>query len=230
MQGRHVAVTDSPLVHQLRKLPTVWCLGRPAGCWGDVVLSNDHQTGALAAEYLVARGHGQLAFINPKPDHLLFMRREDGFIGAARRMGATVQSFCESPPQGWQLPIKPPLEVEMVQSLVDRALDARPRPTALFAAADSVAALVYRALAVRGLSPGRDIGVLSANNDRSLIAGLHPALTTFDIHASKIGRFAVRQLAARLADPEAEPCIEMMIEPTLVEGNSVVAAPKSESA
>ena len=227
MQGRHVALTHSELVDRLRELPTVWCLGRPAGCWGDVVLSNDYQTGTMAAEYLVERGHRCLAFLNPKPDHLLFVRREDGFVGAARRLGAEVESFCESPPGGWQLPLKPPLDVEVVQTLVDRVLAATPRPSAIFAAADSVATLVYRALAVRGLTPGRDISVISANDDRSLIAGLHPDLTTYDIHASQIGRLAVRQLGVRMADPDAELFTDVMVQSTLVEGQSVTEMAKT---
>lgn len=222
MQGCHMALARGDFVQRLRSLPTVWCLGRPAECWGDAVLSNDYRTGAMAAEYLVERGHRRLAFLNPKPDHLLFMRREDGFMGAAKRCGAVVESFSASPPGGWDLPLKPPESVETVQGLVDRVLAASPRPTAIFAAADSVATLVYRSLAVRGLRPGHDVSVISANNDRSLIVGLHPELTTFDIHASQIGRLAVRQLGLRMADPNAEFCAESMIEAALVEGKSVV--------
>ena len=71
------------------------------------------------ADYLVARGHRRLAFVNPKPDHVLFMRREDGFVARARRLGAEVQCFCEAPPGGWRLPLRPALDVETVQSLVD---------------------------------------------------------------------------------------------------------------
>ena len=51
--------------------------------------------------------------------------------------------------------------------------------------------------------------------------GLHPSLTTFDIHAEQIGRLAVRQLAVRLSAPDAPPDAELMIRPTLVEGQSV---------
>ncbi len=221
-QGGRIARASSPLLDRLRRLPSVWVLCRPVGCWGDAVVSNDFATGSMAAEYLVARGHRRLAFVNPKPDHLLFMRREDGFVATARRLGAEVQSFCESPPEGWQLPLKPPLHVEAVQKLVDDLLAASPRPTAVFAAADSVATLVYRALSVRKVEVGRQISVISGNNDYSLIAGLHPNLTTFDIHAEQIGRLAVRQLAACMAEEYPRPDAELMIEPTLVEGGSVV--------
>ena len=224
MQGTLVADSHAPILTELRKLPTVWILGRPAGCWGDAVVANDYVVGAMAAEHLAQKGHQLLAFINPKPDHLFFMRREDGIISAARRLGIEVQSYCESPPGGWSLPLKPPLAVETVQKLVDRVLASIPQPTAIFAAADSIAAQVYRALAVRGLQVGRDISVISANNDQALIAALHPHLTTLDVHAHETGRQAVRHLGMRLmsSSKSVSSDVELMVEPTLVEGESVV--------
>jgi LacI family transcriptional regulator len=221
LQGGLLAGVRCPLLDRLRGLPTVWVPGRPADCWGDAVASNDYQTGVLAAEYLVTRGHRLLAFVNPKPDQVLFRRREDGFVATARRLGAEVRCYCESPVAHWQLPLSAPLGVELVQDLVDRLIAARPRPSAIFAAADSVAVLVYRALMVRNLRVGREISVISGNNDASLIAGLHPHLTTFDVHAHDLGRLAVRQLAARMADPVGLPDGEFLIAPTLVEAESV---------
>jgi LacI family transcriptional regulator len=227
MQGALLGGVYCSLIDRLRALPTVWVLGRPAGCWGDAVASNDYLTGELAAEYLVARGHRLLAFVNPKPDQLLFRRREDGFVASARRLGAEVRCFCESPVAHWELPLPAPLGVELVQDLVDRLIASRPRPTAILAAADSVAVLVYRALAVRELRVGRDLSVISGNNDAPLIAGLHPHLTTFDVHAHDLGRLAVRQLAARMSDPSAGdlPDGELLVAPTLVEAGSVARLP-----
>jgi LacI family transcriptional regulator len=226
MQGGLIGKARGSLIERLRGLPTVWLLGRPEGCWGDAVASNDYQTGTLAAEYLVGHGHRLLSFINPKPDHLLFRRREDGFVAAARRLGAEVRSFCESPASGWAVPLSAPRGVEMVQDLVDRLIATRPRPTAIFAAADSVAALVYRALAVRDIDVGGGISVISGNNDAPLIAGLHPRLTTFDVHAHDLGRLAIRQLAARMRGPGDLPDGELMVAPTLVEAESVARLPR----
>jgi len=222
LQGEMLGRVRTRLIERLRGLPTVWLLGRPLGCWGDAVGSHDYRTGELAAEYLAAHGHRRLAFVNPKPDHLLFQRRENGFVAAARRLGAEVQSFCQAPTTAWQLPLQAPLDVEMVQTLIDGLLAARPRPTAIFAAADSVAVLVYRALAVRELRAGRDLSVISGNNDAAMIAGLHPRLTTFDVHAQNMGRLAVRQLAMRMSYPGELPESELIYEPTLVDGQSVV--------
>ena len=222
LQGDVIGATQSAFVDKLRSLPTVWVLGRPLHAWGDVVGSNDYEVGAMAAQTLLDAGHRRLAFINPKPDHLLFQRREDGFRAAARRGGAeSVLSFSESPIGVWHLPLQVPEHVEVVQSLIDKAIAAKPRPTGIFAAADSIAALVYRALAIRGLAVRRDFSLVSGNNDVALIAGLHPALTTCDVDAFAIGQHAVRQLAMRLSHGPDAPDTEILLAPKLVEGESV---------
>lgn len=222
LQGDQIGKSTHPLLENLRSLPTVWLLGRPADAWGDVVGCNDYEVGAHAARALLEAGHRRLAFINPKPDHLLFQRREDGFRAEARRGGAeSVLSICESPSGGWELPLQAPEGVRVVEKLIDRAVDARPRPTGLFAAADSVAVLVYRALAKRGFHVGKDFSLVSGNNDTSLIAGLHPSLTTCDVGADEIGRLAVRQLASRLRSGIELPEVEILSHPTLIRNQSI---------
>lgn len=225
MQGTLISQAEGDLLQRLRTLPTVWLLGRPLGCTGDCVGSNDYATGRKAAEYLVAHGHRQLAFVNPKPDHLLFMRREDGFVAAARRLGAQVRTYSKTPDGQWKLPLHAPESVEVVQGLVDDLIADSPRPTAVFAAADSVAALTYRALAVRGMRVGEDISVISGNNDAALIQSLYPRLTTFDVRAQDLGRLAVRQLAMRTSSEDEFPDTDLTLEPTLVEGESVATLP-----
>ena len=222
-QGTIIGETHTELLEKLRQLPTVWLVGRPEGCWGDAVGSNDFRAGQMAAEYLVARGHRRLAFLNPKPDHLVFIRRGAGFQARATALGAEVTMISHAPMGGWTLPDRPALTTDAVEPLVHDLLAMSPRPTAAFAAADSVAAAVYRAFAENGIRAGADISLVSANNDESLTAGLYPRLTTFDIHAEQIGRMAVTQLARRLVDPNFPVSSELLLMPTLVERDSVRA-------
>ncbi|MEW4486667.1 LacI family DNA-binding transcriptional regulator [Thalassoglobus sp. JC818] len=221
MQGRHIADCTDPFVQKLLKIPRVWLLGRPEGCTGDSVGSGDVQLGSMAADHLADRGHRHVAFVGPKPDHLLMMRREGGFLSQAIRRGLTVDRFVESPSQGWEIPVKPPLTTDSVQTLVDQLLKSEKPITALFAASDSVAAMCYRALAVRGLQVGKDMSVISGNNDTAIIQSLYPSLTTFDIHAQELGSLAVTQLSARLSSGKERPDVEVSLEPTLVAGESV---------
>lgn len=223
--------SNTPAMRQLKKLPSVWIFGQPPGAWGSAVVADDFAIGVGAAELLVSHGHRNLAFLNHVPDNLLFSLREDGFYSAARRLGAEVRSFCKSPPSGWPIPMQAPTAVfDTVQALTDELLDSTPRPTAVFATADSVAALVYCALGIRGLRVGHDLSVIGGNNTQGLLAVPYPHLATFDIHAQKIGEMAVRQLghlfgerAANQAQgvQVAEIRSKVVIAPTPVPGQSV---------
>lgn len=220
-QGTVISRSQSELLTRLRTLPTVWLLARPEGCWGDAVGSNDFLAGQMAADYLIERGHRRLAFLSPKPEHIVFVRRGAGFLSRASSLGAEVVMIARAPDGGWTLPDRPALTTDAVEPLVHDLLEMSPRPTGIFAAADSVAAAVYRVLSAKGIRIGEDISLLSANNDEPLTAGLHPRLTTFDIHAEQIGRVAVAQLARRLVDPDFPVSSELLLVPTLVERSSV---------
>jgi LacI family transcriptional regulator len=221
LQGKMVAEHGGTLLGRLREVPTVWMLGRPEGCWGDAVGAADEMVGQRAADHLFERGHRNVAFLNPKPDHLLFNRRKEGFEFRCTQLGMTVRRFEAMPTTGWAMPLHPPQNVAQVQELVDAMLSATPRPSAVFAAADSVAMVVYGALAVRGVRVGRDMSVISGNNDQALITGLYPALTTLDIHAEQIGREAAQRLGQILSRGLGSIAAELLLEPTLITGESV---------
>jgi DNA-binding LacI/PurR family transcriptional regulator len=211
------------LLDRLRSLPCVWIFGRPVGAWGDSVGVNEFEVGRLAAEDLLSRGHRRVAFLNPKPDHLLFGRRQASFTHHMRLGGAEVMEFLGDHPEQWRLPLRALTNVESVDELVDQLMSTDParRPTAVFTPADSIAALVYRSLAGRGLQVGRDISVISVNDERAIIDGLYPALTTISVRPEVVGRRAVDQLIQRLEGDRSEPPVEVSVEPLLVEGKSV---------
>lgn len=221
LQGKMLIESNRTLMERLSRIPSVWLLGRPQGCAGDCVGANDVLLGEKAADYLADHGHQHVAFLSPKPDHLIMMNRETGFVSQAMRRGLEIQRFIDPPSRGWKLPMKHPLSTEAVQHLVDQLLKARKRPTAIFAGADSVAAVVYGSLARRGIKVGEEISVISGNNDHAFITGLYPQLTTFDIHAHDIGRLAVRQLETRLTMNNAIANVDLTLEPHLTPGESV---------
>jgi LacI family transcriptional regulator len=239
MVNQFALAADTPAMKQLRKLPSVWVIGDPPGAWGDTVMADDFALGSGAAEQLVACGHRQLAFLNPVPDNLLFARREDGFYSAARRLGAEVRSFCQSPPSGSLLPLQAPASrFDAVQSLIDQLLESSPRPTAVFAAADSVAALAYCVLGMRGIRVGHDISVIAGNNTPGLLSIPLPHLATFDIHARKIGALAVRHLAMQIAEHSRlrngagegqQISCRVVVKPTFIPGESVCELTNSKT-
>ena len=234
--------THPDLLARLRSMPAVWVLGR-AGEWGDVVQTNDMLVGAMAADYLIARGHRRLAFVDPRPVHAIpghpkvgeshaelsvryssSRRRQSSFGYFAQQAGADVKSYLGEPGT-WPFPSPVVDRIEMVKGVVDKLLSERTPPTAIFTAIDSIGATVARALAARGLQAGRDISLMSCNNEQPLLMGIHPSLTTIDIHAEEIGRRAIDQLAWRLTH-DRDPVCEISIEPHLVEGESVISLPE----
>ncbi len=219
LQGDLAHRMNPELLLRLTTFPTVWVLGRPAGCSGDVVQVNDALVGQIAVEHLISRGHRRLAFVSPKPSHVTLMRRQASFTFAAEQAGAKVNSYLGEE-RAWRLPSPAVDHVELVQGLVDKVLADQDASTAIFAPDDSVGAMVARALAARGLQPGREISLMSCNNDRALLMGVYPAITTIDVHAEAIGSRAVDQLAWRIAHRD-QPWFDAGIEPTLVEGASV---------
>ena len=220
LQGDLIGSANPELIKILKGLPTVWILGRPRGAWGDVVHVNDATIGQIAAEHLLASGHRRLAFVCPKPSHAVLLRRQAGFTFFAEQGGAVVTPSLGDDGR-WSFPLRATNEVEMVQGLVDRLLGMNERPTAIFAPDDSIGAMTVRALSVRGMQVGRDMSLMSCNNERPLLMGIHPSMTTIDIHAERIGGLAVDHLAFRLTHCDA-PAVEIDVEPTLVRGESVV--------
>ena len=125
-----------------------------------------------------------------------------------------------------------------MQLLIDQLLESTPRPTAVFAAADSVAALAYCILGMRGIRVGRDISVIAGNNTPGLMSIPLPHLATFDIHARKIGALAVRQLAMQIAEHSRtqngasqaqQISCRVVVKPTFIPGESVCELTSSKT-
>lgn len=220
MQGDLVGALEPGFVDWLKNQPCVWFMGRPSGLPGDVVGTNDWDVGVLAANHLVERGHTRLAFLSPKPGHALFERRQAGFRAQARKLSVAMTSYVGNT-RKWKLPLEPANDLENVERLLDKILNAENPATAIFVPADSIAILVYRALAERNLKPGSDVAVISVNNELSFVSALYPSLTTIDVQAEEIGRLAVQQLADRLSLPPMSASMERNLDPVLVPGQSV---------
>ncbi|MEM9018197.1 MAG: LacI family DNA-binding transcriptional regulator [Verrucomicrobiota bacterium] len=220
MQGDLIRATHPNLLQQLRRLPCVWFHGRPRSAPGFGVGVNDWEVGALAASHLSEKGHREVAFLSPKNNQSLLKRRQHGFVARCEELGlrCTVESRNL---QAWSFPLERPKSLDAVRSLLDRLLERTRRPSAIFVPADSIAVLLYRALAEHGIDLPRDLSVISANREEGLVASLFPALTTIDIHASEVGREAVALLERSFREGPDLPPQDVQIDPTLEEGESV---------
>ena len=204
----------APLVGQI---PFVRVLGGGLGAEAyDQVGADNIASGRIAADYLAGRGCRHVAFINHDPTHVASAERQDAFICHAERLGLAVETWITDPeehaawnptrPGGLQTPLTKPL---------DRLAAASPRADGLFVPTDSIAAAVYPMLLERGIQPGRDIAVISCNNEDPILATIQPRPATIDLGFEEIGRRAVRRLLGRIRHPNARP-ERVLVAPQLV--------------
>jgi DNA-binding LacI/PurR family transcriptional regulator len=222
-QGLLPPEEENDLLRQLYRLPRIWLMGRLPNARGDHCNFDTEAAGRIVAEHLHDKGHRRVAFMNPKPGQIQFEKVKAAFAIACTRLGLACTLLEVEPPQRLAWPLPSITRQENVDRLVDEwsALSVRTRPTALFVPSDRTATQLYATLGRRQLRPGRDVSVVSCNNEKSLLVNLHPALTTVDVHAEMIGRRAVDLLLWRIAHPDDTTDSQVLIEPALVVGDSV---------
>ncbi|PAW76305.1 MAG: hypothetical protein B9S32_15775 [Verrucomicrobia bacterium Tous-C9LFEB] len=151
----------------------------------DSVSANDRGGGKIAAQHLLDLGHRRLGHLTGFLKDSWARDRRDGFEKAVETApGASCQT----------------LELVNDLQIVEKALEllsGKQRPTAIFAATDTIAAGVYEAAAKLKLKIPRDLSVIGFA-DLSFSARLHPALTTIRPDSYQIGRLAAKQAVARV--------------------------------
>jgi LacI family transcriptional regulator len=222
-QGELPPVGESELLKHIYRLPHVWMMGRLSGAQGDHCNFDTDWAGRIAADYLLKKGHMHVAFMNPKPGQNQFERLKVGFRLAAERNRQQVTLLETGLPEKLTWPLPAITQPTKVVALVEQwaAMPAAQRPTAIFVPSDRAAVQLYEALDRRNMVVGRDVSVISCNNEKSLLMSLNPGLTTIDVHAETIGCRAVDQLLWRIKHPEEPLSIQLLVEPTLAERASV---------
>ena len=169
----------------------------------DYVTLKNEMVGVLAAQYLLARGHRVCGVIGYGGTSLGMTQRTNGFVHTLQTGGGMA---CEHTifvnGKEWRIPM-------------EDVLARQPRPTGLFCLTDELTVALYSELFRNGIHPGRDVDVVSCNNERALIQGLNPPPGEIDIHAELIGRRAVDQLVWRLENLNA-PYARIELEPALL--------------
>ena len=92
-------------------------------------------------------------------------------------------------------------------------MQSTPRPTGLFVGNDFAAVQIYPILQQMGVVPGRDITIISCDNEGDPgLAGLQPRPASIEVGAEEVGWQAVRRLVSRLENPD-EPAILINVAP-----------------
>lgn len=187
----------------------------------DAVISDNFEGAKQAVEYLVNKGHSQIAFIGGptiqgiRPINKIYTieRRAAGYRTALLDAGLEInyslyESSNFSAEGGYQA----------CQRLLERGIHF----TALFCANDATALGAMKALREAGLSIPEDVAVMGFD-DIDMAQLYHPALTTVRVNKEAMGAAAVKALIVRAADPEAVS-VTIMLEVELIERESVSSA------
>ncbi len=167
-----------------------------------MVLTHDRHAGAEAADYLESLGHRRIALITGPKRYRSSIERGGGFIDALARRGVEL---------GPELVYEGGYTFESGVAGAEYLLTKHPRPTAIFACNDEMAAGVYKAALRMGLSVPGDVSVIGYD-DSPLASQLWPALTTIQLPVRDLGRQAAAMLLAEhwpKSSPQAQAGISV---------------------
>ena len=194
----------------LKKIPAVWMMSRTdpgPDPWGDRVKPDHQAIGELAATHLLGLGHKNLAYCNPEMGYPLYQHRLLSFRAAVEASGITPQIYVSSGTDDLNLE---------AERLVEQYLAASPRPTGLFVPVDRVTLFIYRHLERNGIAPGRDVDIVSCDNEKELLSLMRPPPVSIDLNREMIARLAVERLLWRMKNGVSSPSVVTTVSPTLM--------------
>lgn len=164
-----------------------------------IVISNDRLAVAEVANYLVSLGHKRIGYIAGPSGFSSAIERLAGFREALAARQVTLPN---------ELIVEGGYTYESGVAGAEKLLSLDPRPTAIFASNDEMAAGVYRVANKLGLSIPGDLSIVGFD-DGPLAARLLPPLTTIKLPIRELGRLA----ANKILHPEAASGTHAMVTP-----------------
>ncbi|MCC1492373.1 LacI family DNA-binding transcriptional regulator [Cognatishimia sp. F0-27] len=184
-------------------------------CWLD---TDNLRAFRRATEYLQSLGHRRIALVNGIETQDFAHRRREGYLAALRAAG-------ERPDPALMR------SAEMTESYGFEAasdmLDAANPPTAILVASLISALGVRRAIEARGLTMGRDVSVITHDDDLSYLQNgtETPIFTATRSSVREAGKRAAEMLLTLIRCPDSAPMTEL-IPAELVIGASTGPAPR----
>jgi len=165
------------------------CLGTGPDNDAPVVAATDREAAATAVEYLISLGHERIGIVAGPDDSRLAQQRELGYLDAMAdhdldRGPALIATGDHSFQSGF--------------AAGQLLLEVSPRPTAIFAGNDEMAAGVLHAALQKGIKVPEALSIVGFD-DTAIAARLCPQLTTVRVPVAEMAEAAAR----RLIDPQA---------------------------
>lgn len=189
--------------------PAIFIGGKTAPEEEYAILCDYRHSGALAVEHLAGLGHEDIALLTYEPENRTILQKEEGFAQAMRDRGLTPRIIrTGNAANTMQAGIEG----------VERLLEQRALPTALWCATDYMAIGAVNALRLHGVSVPGEVSVMGHDD---LYFGLYPniGLTTLRTPIEELGRAAV-SLAISLMEREERVEPRQIFQSSLVVRNS----------
>jgi LacI family transcriptional regulator len=162
-----------------------------------MITTNDRHGAVEVAKYLESLGHRHIGLVTGPKRYLSTRERGAGFL-------ETLTSRNRSMPDAYIA--EGGYTFESGVACAERLLALNPRPTAIFALNDEMAAGVYKAAYKLGLSVPEDLSVVGFD-DSPIASRLWPSLTTVRLPIRDMGLQAAAMLLADPAHPRSAPLI-----------------------
>ncbi len=157
-----------------------------------------------ATQHLIDLGHRRIGLVNGVERHDFAHRRRKGFLQALEAAGLEAR-------QDWM--VSPDMTETVGFEAATKMLSVDPRPTALVVSSMITAYGVRRAIEDKGMTIGRDVSVVTFDDDLSYLRNgteAQPVFTAARSSVREAGSRAARILMDRIADPTAPPVTEMI--------------------
>src|SRR3954468_16723806 len=182
-----------------------------------MVASNDREAVAEAVQFLYTQGHKLIGLIAGPHGFRSAEERRRGFEDALRSASIKLPR---------SLIAEGNYTFESGLAAAEKLLDVTPRPTAIFASNDEMAAGVIHAARERGIAVPDELSIMGFD-DTPIAAHIWPPLTTVRWPIVSMARAAALKLLAGQADIDAEVAEPSMFLSRLVKRASVAPAPRS---
>lgn len=149
---------------------------------------DDFEAAATMTRHLIERGHREIAFIKGHPNQVASAERFRGFRHALAE--ASIDPDQAAVEQGY-------FTYRSGLTASERLLRRTPRPTAIFASNDDMAAAAVGVAHRQGLNVPRDVSIVGFD-DVALATNIWPELTTVRQPIAQMAETAVGMLLARL--------------------------------
>lgn len=178
-----------------------------------MVASNDREAVVEAVRYLIVQGHRRIGLIAGPHGFRSAQERREGFELALTEAGISLPRSLIADGQ---------YTFESGISASESLLDLSPRPTAIFASNDEMAAGVLYAARLRGIAVPEELSIIGFD-DTPVTTRVWPPLTTVRWPIVAMGRAAALKLIGTAIGEGAEVNEPSMFSSTLIRRGSVAA-------